>query len=118
MSAIPSKPLSKKTRADHAKDVSRVVARIPLVSEILRTLSRVPMPHPGDGDIRHGCERAMTSILSELAKIDIAPPGALSKPEEQVRRVLENERNESPIHADLLDRVRQFVDRIFGHAEA
>lgn len=112
MFAIPTKPYPKKTRADYAMDVSRVVARIPLLSEILRMLAIDPSPHAGDDDIRHGCERAMNSILAELSRITIAPPGNPSPSEEAVRRLLDNERNESPIDPETLGRVLQSVERI------
>lgn len=117
MFAIPTKPYPKKTRPDYAMDVSRVVARIPFLSEILRTLAIDSAPRAGDDDIRHGCERAMNSILAELSKITIAPPGNPSPFEDAVRRLLENERNGSPINPETLGRILQSVERILGSHE-
>lgn len=56
-----------------------------MILENLEELSLTLIPSPGDAEIRHGCERAMTAILSVLTKIQPAEADAASPSgEEQI----------------------------------
>lgn len=86
------------------------MARFPLIISILSELSRARFPFPGDADICHGCERALTGILSELARIEPAPPGKSCKAEEAAQAWLQNPDATRLIDADKLQRIQQFID--------
>lgn len=90
------------------------MARFPLILRILGELRSAPLPFPGDGDIRHGCERALTGMLSELARIQKAPAGKSSKAEESAQAWLQDAKASELIDADLLERMQQFIDAILN----
>jgi hypothetical protein len=92
------------------------MARFPLILQILGELGQAPVPFPGDDDIRHGCERALTAMLSELARIKIAPAGKPSKAEETAQSWLSSPGSAQLIDADKLQRMQQFIDRILNSA--
>ena len=72
-----------------AREINRAMERFPLILENLEELSKSLVPAPGDAEIRHGCERAITAILAALAKIDppIGMPSAIpAGSEEQIAR--------------------------------
>jgi hypothetical protein len=90
------------------------MARFPLLVQILAELNRDQIPMPGDADIRHGCERALTTMLSELARIEGAPAGKLSKAEEAAQSWLQIPEASKLIDADKLVRMQLFIDRILS----
>ncbi len=102
-----------KTRKHSAEAVNRAMARFPLIVEILAELSKAQIPFPGDDDLHHGSHRTLTTILAELAKIDPAPPGKSSKAEEIVHNWLKGDEVVRLIDADKLQRIQQFIERIF-----
>lgn len=106
-----------KTRRNAVDSINRVMTRFSLIVEILSELSKAQVPFPGDDDLRHGCDRTLTTMLSELARIEPAPPGKSSKAEEQARSWLKEQKVVRLIDADKLLRIQQFIDRVLG-AEA
>lgn len=120
MSSFPNQPVvpvSQKTRKHSAEEINRVMSRFPLIVQILGELGEAPLPFPGDGDIRHGCERALTGMLAALASIAIAPPGKSSKAEETAQSWLNGAANSQLIDADKLQRMQQFIDCILNSAK-
>ncbi len=103
-----------KTRKHSAEAINRAMGRFPLIVEILDELSKVQIPYPGDDDLRHGCDRTLTTMLSELARIEPAPAGKSSKSEETARSWLRGDNAIRLIDADKLQRIQQFIDRILG----
>jgi hypothetical protein len=75
------------------------------------------VPFPGDDDVRHGCERALTAMLSELARIEVAPAGKPSKAEEIAQCWLTSSVSGQLIDVDKLQRMQQFIDRILNAAK-
>lgn len=113
LSQIDSSPVLQ-SRIQSAEAVNRAMARYPLIVQILRELDSAPVPLPGDDDLRHGCDRALTAMLAELAWIDPAPPGIPSEAEALARSCLNAEKSARLIDADKLRLIHQFIDRIFG----
>lgn len=120
LSIMPHQPVSPPStsnlRKHSAEEINRAMARFPLLIRILGELNRDSVPFPGDSDIRHGCERALTSMLSELARIETAPPGKLSKAEETAQQWLQNPDASGLIDADKLQRMQLFIDCILNPA--
>ena len=104
------------TRRQSAEAINHAMGRFPMIVEILGELDKATLPFPGDEDIRHGCMRALTAILSELSKIEPAPPGRSSKAEELARIWLDGEAVTQLVSADHLQRLQEFIDRILGSA--
>ena len=102
------------SRRQVAESINLVLGRFPMVVNILGELEKARIPNPGDEDIRHGCERALTSMLSALARIQPAPAGRVSKAEELARNWLHVSSADSLIDPDQLQRIQQFIDRILG----
>ena len=102
------------TRKQSAEAVQRAMARFPLILDILTQLGKAEIPFPGDEDIRHGCERALTTMLAELARIEPASPGKPSKIEESTMQLLHSKVAARMINADQLQRIDQLVERILG----
>ena len=90
------------------------LARFPLILDILDQLATAPVPLPGDEEIRHGCERALTAMLRKTALIEPAPGGNGSSTEETVLGWLHSKRARQLIHPDQLMRIEQFVERVLG----
>ena len=103
-----------KNRKHSAEAINRAMARFPLLVDILGELSTASIPYPGDDDLRHGCDRTLTAMLCELARIEPAPPGKTSKAEEIAHHWLKGEKVIRLIDADKLQRIHQFIDRILG----
>lgn len=106
----PVSPSPQSTRKFAAEEINRAMARFPMIIRVLSELSCAQFPFPGDADIRHGCERALTGILSELARIQPAPAGKPSKSEELAQAWLQNPEARRLIDADKLQRMQQFID--------
>jgi hypothetical protein len=102
------------TRRQIAESINQALTRFPMILEILGELGKARIPFPGDDDIRHGCERALTTMLSELARIQPAPSGRVSKAEELARSWPLCESASVRIDPDQLQRIQQFIDRILG----
>ncbi len=107
-------PVCQSARKHFSEEINRAMARFPLIVQILGELGQVPVPFPGDDDIRHGCERALTAMLSELARIEVAPAGRSSQAEETARSWLNSSVSGQLIDADKLQRIQQFIDRILN----
>ncbi|MEO8615198.1 MAG: hypothetical protein ABI600_08670 [Luteolibacter sp.] len=103
-----------RTRKQSAEAINRAMARFPVIVEILNDLSKAQIPFPGDDDLRHGCDRTLTTMLAELARIDPAPLGKFSKTEEIAHNWLKSENVVRLIDADKLQRIQQFIERILG----
>ena len=102
------------TRGRTAEQINRSMARLPMILEILGGLEKAPVPFAGDQDIRHGCERALTSMLIELARIEPAPSGEVSISEEWIIRFIGQEDTVRLVDPAQLERLSQFVARILG----
>jgi hypothetical protein len=107
-----------KTRKQAAEAINRAMERFPLILGILGELRNAHIPFPGDDDLRHGCDRTLTSMLSELARIDPAPPGKPVKAEEISHGWLTDEKAVRLIDADKLERLQQLIERILGKPQA
>jgi hypothetical protein len=103
-----------KSRKRSAEAINRAMARFPLLVNILGELDAAAVPLTGDDDLRHGCDRTLTTMLAELAWIDPAPPGKPTKTEETARGWLKADKVTRLIDADKLQRIHQFIDRILG----
>ncbi|MEO5711923.1 MAG: hypothetical protein ABIT37_00395 [Luteolibacter sp.] len=103
-----------KTRKHSAEAINRAMARFPLLVEILGELGKAQIPFPGDDDLHHGCDRTLTTMLAELARIEPAPSGKSSKAEENARGWLTGDKTIRLVDADKLQRIHQFIDRILG----
>jgi hypothetical protein len=102
------------TRKRSAEAINRALTRFPLIVEILGEIDKAEVPYPGDEDIRHGCERALTSMLAELARIEPAPPGKSVKAEETALSIVQSQAAGRLVNADQLQRIDQLVERILG----
>ncbi len=109
---LPEAPIS--GREEVARRINEALARFDLILSLLETLNKPLIPSPGDSDLRNGCERAMTSILSALAGIEpAAPSSAPPGREEQLAKArLNGEKPYRLIDADRLTRLWSFVDRL------
>jgi hypothetical protein len=114
MSQEPAISPLRKTREQSAGEINRAMARFPLILQILGELGHSPLPLPGDDDIRHGCERSLTTILSELAHIRPAPAGQPSRSEETAQSWLQIPAVRKHIDADKLERMQQVIDAILS----
>lgn len=117
-SMTPFNSLPVPTREDAVQGIAQITRRLPLIVKILEELHDSPIPSPGDDDIRHGCDRALTAMLSALAKMRTAPDGVPSTSEHTVRALLGSHAAHGLVDADKLQRMQIFIDRIFlpeGH---
>lgn len=117
MITMPLEPLNsppQNLRLDAVEKINHAMARFPLVLRILGELAESRCPLPGDDDIHHGCERALTRMLSDLARIAPAEPGASVPAEETVFAWLLHEDTRRLIDADRLERIQQLVDSILA----
>lgn len=103
---------TEQTRKQAAEEINMAMARFPLILQILEELGKTSYPFPGDDDVRHGCERALTRILSELARIKPAGTGKSCKAEETALMWLQRPEIRRLIDADRLERMQQFIDSI------
>ncbi len=110
----PVNPPPRNRRLEASEKINHVMARFPLVLRILGELADSRCPLPGDDDIRHGCERALTRILSDLARIGPAGPGDPVPAEETITAWIRNEDAGRLIDADRLERVQQLIDSILS----
>lgn len=109
----PSAPAPERmSPPDIADEISRVLARFPLIVRVLGELQLSQIPFPGDDDIRHGCDRALTSMLSELARIKTAPGKSPSTAVESTRSILANPAARGLVDADKLQRMQLLLDSI------
>lgn len=102
------------TRNQSAEAINHALTRFPMIVEILSEFEKAEIPFPGDADIRHGCERAITAMLVELARIEPAPSGKYSKTEETTINWLNSQAAHRLVNADQLQRIQQFIERILG----
>jgi hypothetical protein len=105
-----------KNRKHSAEAINRAMARFPLILQVLGELGAAQVPCAGDDDLRHGCERTLTTMLAELAKIEPAPAGRTCKAVETAQGWLKGDKVVRLIDADKLQRIQQFIDRILGTA--
>lgn len=87
-----------------ARRINESMSRFGMILGLLEELSKEMIPLAGDSDIRHGCERALTSMLSKVAAMDPAPPSAAPPGPEEVRAktCLDGERTGRLIDPDRL----------------
>lgn len=90
------------------------MTRFPLLVELLGELDSASVPFPGDDDLRHGCDRTLTTMLAELARIEPAPPGNSSKAADLARGWLKTDKSLRLIDADKLRLAHRFIERILG----
>lgn len=117
---MPNRSVSlppQRTRKQSAEEINRAMSRFPLILQILGELNREQFPCPGDDDIRHGCERALTGMLCELSRIPVAPAGKACKAEEAAHSWLRDKSASNLVDADLLQRMQEFIENILNQAE-
>jgi hypothetical protein len=72
------------SREEIAERINESMTRFGLIVSVLEELSRSTMPATGDVELRNGCERALTRILSVVAVMTPATSGGHSiGPEER-----------------------------------
>ena len=103
-----------KTRKRAFDSVNHAMTRFPMILEVLGKIREAEIPFPGDSDIEHGCERALTAILSELAKIKPTSPGESDERIETTLGWIHGDAAERLIQPDLLERFEQFIRRILS----
>ena len=121
MFTMQNQPVStppQKSRKQSAEEINRVMSRFPFLVDILGELGAAQVPYPGDEDIRHGCERALTTMLAELSRIKSAPPGKSGATEELAQSWLHHPKASHLIDADKLQRIQQFIDSILNSAKS
>lgn len=96
------------------RSVNQALTRLDLILSILEKLNESLLSPPGDSDLRHGCERAITSILCALAKIEPAEPSSSppGRQEKAVRAALNGERLSRLIDADRHGCLCSLIDRL------
>lgn len=102
------------SRQDTADAVHEAMTRFPLILNILGELAKSQIPLPGDADIRHGCQRGLSSILVSLSRINPAPPGPATKHEQTALNWLHSREAAELIDADQLERFQHFFARILS----
>ena len=103
-----------KTRKLAVDSMNHAMTRFPMILGVLEAIRKTEVPAPGDRDIEHGCERALTAIMAELAKIKPAPSG---EPNDRVETTLGWVQRAAAlklIHADILERFQQLIERILA----
>jgi hypothetical protein len=113
----PQKP-ARISRQEAAEKINLAMTRFPLILKILRELSESEVPASGDGDIRHGCERALTAILVEIARLDYAAPGRPSPAELTARNWLNSADATEFIDSEVLQRIELFIDCVLNSGKA
>ena len=89
------------------------MARFPLVVEILKHLHVSAIPQPGDEELRHGCQRALTSMLAALSRSAPATtPQSFRVCGKTALEWLHSPEAARLIDADQLERFVQFISRI------
>ena len=106
-----TKPVSRQQAVDA---IDRTLARFCLVLRVLDELRREAIPSTGDAEIRHGCERALTGMLAELARIGAAPAASPLEREQVIRNCLNDSKTRALVDADKQERMHQFIDAILG----
>jgi hypothetical protein len=114
MSTDPDSFPPQKNRSHSAQAISRIMTRFPMIVGVLGELGKSPVPLPGDEEIRHGCTRAITAMLADLALVRPAPPGQPSHAELEVLGLLQKHAVTELINADHLERIDQLLHRILG----
>jgi hypothetical protein len=106
------------SRQEAAEKINRAMTRFPMILKIFRELNDSEVPAHGDGDIRHGCERALTAILVEIARLDHAAPGKPSPAELIAQNWLNSADAADLIDGDILQRIQQFIDCVLNSGRA
>lgn len=97
-------------REEVARSINQVMERFPLILEILEELSRSHAP--GDEEIRHGCQRAITAMLGALAQINPSEPSStpMGKEEAAAKTWLAGRMPHSLIDPDQLACFDSFIE--------
>jgi hypothetical protein len=90
------------------------MVRFPLIVKILGEIANSPFPVPGDSDIRHGCDRALTSMMSELARMVPDLSGNSGSNGETALEWLNGPEAQRLIDADKLERIEQLIESLVG----
>jgi hypothetical protein len=108
---LPGAPIFDREKV--ARSINDALTRLDLILGLLETLNEPLIPFPGDADLRNGCERAMTSILSSLAGMEPAKPSFLPGREEKALKArLNAERLSLLIDRDQFSYLWSFVVRL------
>lgn len=102
------------TRADTVRRVYQAMKRFPMVVSMLETIHQSTVPLPGDAEIQHGCQRALTSMLAELSQIPPAAPGDPTAEESTITGWLTTPHACRLMDPDQLERFQNFLDRILS----
>lgn len=103
-----------RSRRQAAEEINRAMSRFPLIIEVLGELRDTNFPLPGDGDLSRGCERALTSILGALTRIQPGAAGRETKTEEIARNWLSGGEVTRLVDADQLQRMHQVIESVLG----
>lgn len=113
----PTRPVQI-SRQEVAEKINLAMTRFPLILKIFREMNDAEVPAPGDLDIRHGCQRALTAILVEIARLDCAAPGKPSPAELTAQNWLNSPDAVQLIDSDVLQRIQQFIDCVLNSKKA
>lgn len=116
---MPNSKITQPVSRQQAVDaIDRTLARFCLVLRVLDELRREAVPSPGDAEILHGCERALTGMLAALARIGAAPDTSPLEREQAIRTSLNDSKTRALVDADKLERMQQFIDAILGSPQS
>lgn len=101
-----------KARKEAVDSINHAMARFPMILEVLDVVRKVEVPCPGDVDIERGCERTLTAMLVELAKIRPAPAGKPDLRDETALGWVRSAHAVRLVQADHLERFQQFIERL------
>ena len=101
-----------KARKRAIDSANHAMTRFPMILQVLGEIRDGEIPCPGD--IGHGCERALTSILGELAKIKPSSPGEPDGRIETALAWIHGDAAARLVQPDLLERFEQFIVRVLS----
>ena len=99
-------------RRDAGEAVSRILHRLPLVADVLQRINEAALPSAGDDELRRGCERAITSILAELARLD--PAGHTHDDTISADQWLDKKLRDS-LDVVTVERIEQLIARVLAN---
>lgn len=98
-------------REEVALAIRENLSRFPLILALLDGLRHPPVPSPGDPELRAGCERAITALLSAIAPLRsaVSRAGKAGKEERAIYALIRGRKAQELIDPDQLARLDSFV---------